>query len=67
MENFKDFVIRYRGALIGAFVAILLLLTKVYHLIIGIILITIGVFVGNYVQHNKYDVKEKIKSFIDKL
>ena len=26
-----------------------------------------GIVVGNYVQQNKYEVKEKIKNFIDKL
>ena len=35
--------------------------------IIGIILIVMGAFLGNYVQRNKFDVKERIKNFIDKL
>ena len=34
---------------------------------IKIVLLIIGAFVGNYVQKNKYDVKEKLKSFIDKM
>ena len=34
---------------------------------IGIILIGMGIYVGNYVQINKDDVKEKLKKFIDKL
>lgn len=67
MEGFKNFIIQYRGALIGALVAILILLTNLYKLIIGIILISIGLFVGNYIQHNKFEVKEKLKNFIDKL
>lgn len=67
MEAFKNFVIQYRGALIGALVAFLILLTNLYKLIIGIILISIGLFVGNYIQHNKFEVKEKLKNFIDKL
>ena len=29
--------------------------------------ITIGIFVGNYVQKNKDDVKDKLKKFIDKM
>ena len=34
---------------------------------IGIILIVMGIFIGNYVQRNKYAVKEKLKNFIDKM
>lgn len=67
MEGFKNFLIQYRGALIGALIAILILFTNLYKLIIGIILISIGLFVGNYIQHNKFEVKEKLKNFIDKL
>jgi len=62
MNNFKDFVSEYSGAIIGAVIAILILLTGLYKLIIGIILIVMGIFIGNYVQRNKYAVKE-IKKF----
>jgi len=67
MENFKEFVKEYSGAIIGALVAIVILCTNLYRLIIGIILIAVGIFIGNYVQKNKCDVKEKLKSFIDKM
>ena len=67
MEEIKKFLIKYRGAIIGAFIAILVLLTNLYKLIVGIILVIIGIFVGNYVQRNKYDVKEKLKQFIDRI
>lgn len=67
MEGFKNFIMRYRGAIIGALVAVLILFTNLYKLIIGIILISIGLFVGNYIQHNKFEVKEKVKNFIDRL
>ena len=53
MNNFKDFVSEYSGAIIGAVIAILILLTGLYKLIIGIILIVMGIFIGNYVQRNK--------------
>jgi len=36
-------------------------------LIVGIILIIIGMFIGNYVQRNKYEVKEKLKDLIDRM
>ena len=42
MNNFKDFVSEYSGAIIGAVIAILILLTGLYKLIIGIILIVMG-------------------------
>lgn len=67
MDNMKQFWDHYKGAVIGALIAILILCTQLYKLVIGIILIVIGIFVGNYVQYNKYDVKEKLKKFIDKM
>ena len=67
MEEFKNFIKEYSGAIIGGLVAIIILFTRLYQLIIGIILIVMGVFIGNYIQKNKYDVKEKIKNFIDKM
>ncbi len=67
MDGFKDFWSQYKGAIIGLIVAILILCTKLYNVIIGIILICIGMFVGNYIQYNKYEVKEKLKKIIDRL
>lgn len=67
MEDFKEFVSKYKGAIIGAIIALILLCTRLYRLVIGIILITIGIFAGNYIQKNKYEVKEKLKRFIDKI
>ena len=67
MEDLKKFIMQYRGAIIGVIVAILLLATRLYMLIIGILLILVGAFVGNYVQQNKEDVKTKLKNFIDKM
>lgn len=67
MEEFKKFIKEYSGAIIGGLIAIVILATQLYRVVIGIILITIGILVGNYVQKNKYDVKEKLKNFIDKF
>lgn len=67
MENFKNFVTKYRGAIIGIIIAILILCTRIYELILAIVLLFIGAIAGNYVQQNKYDVKEKLKNFIDRL
>lgn len=67
MDKFKDFVTQHRGAIIGIIIAILILCTRLYKLIIAIVLIYIGAVIGNYIQQNKYDVKEKLKNFIDRL
>ncbi len=67
MESFKNFLIQYRGAIIGILIAILILCTQLYRLIIAIILIVIGGVAGNYIQQNKDEVKEKLKNFIDRL
>ena len=67
MKEIKDFLMKYRGAIIGALIAILILCTGFYKLIVGIILVCIGIYIGNYIQINKDFVKEKIKNFIDKL
>lgn len=67
MDGFKKFISEYMGAIIGGIIALIILCTRLYELIVGIILVALGIFIGNYVQRNKYDVKEKIKSFIDRI
>ena len=67
MDEFKNFIKTYSGAIIGIIVAILILITRLNELIMAIIIIAICAFVGNYIQHNKYDVKEKLKKFIDRM
>ena len=65
--NLKDFWNNYKGAIIGVIVAILILVTRLHDLILAIVVIVLGAFVGNYVQQNKEDVKTKLKIFIDKM
>lgn len=67
MDDIKKFLRTYGGALIGALIAIIILCTHLYDLIIWVVCICFGIFVGNYVQHNKNEVKDKIKNFIDRL
>lgn len=67
MDDFKKFMAQYGGMIIGILVAIVLLLTRFYLLIIGIILIVVCGYAGFYIQHNKDNVKEKLKNFIDRL
>lgn len=67
MDDFKKFIKQYKGAIIGIIIAIVLLATRLYDVIIGILLILAGAIIGNYVQQNKDDVKAKLKKFIDKM
>lgn len=66
-NNFRDFWDKYKGAIIGAIIAILLLSTGLYKLLIAFVLIVGGIYLGNYIQKNKEDVKENLKNFIDKF
>ena len=67
MDDFKNFITNYRGAIIGVVIALLIIFTRLHRLILAIIIIGVCAFVGNYIQQNKYDVKEKIKNFIDRV
>ena len=67
MDEIKRFLRTYGGAIIGALIAILILCTHLYNVIIWVEFVCLGIFLGNYVQHNKTEVKEKIKNFIDRL
>ena len=67
MDGFRNFMTQYSGAIIGGVIAILVLLTGLHKLFIAIVVIFIGIFIGNYIQRNKVDVKEKLKNFIDRL
>lgn len=67
MDEIKNFLKTYAGAIIGALIAVIILCTRLYELMIWIIFIAFGIFVGNYIQNNKTSVKEKLKNFIDRL
>ena len=67
MKDIKEFFIKYRGAIIGGLVALIALLLNLHKVLIVILIIVAGILIGNYVQHNKEFVKEKLKSYIDKL
>lgn len=65
--NLKDFWNNYKGAIIGIVIAMLVLVTRLHDLILAVVVLLLGAFIGNYVQQNKEDVKTKLKSFIDKM
>ena len=63
----KGFFEKYGGAIIGGIIALILACTSLYRVIIGIVLVVIGMWAGNYFQKNKESVKEKLKNLIDKM
>lgn len=65
--NIKEFISQYKGALIGIIIAILILITRLHDLILAIVVLILGAFIGNYIQQNKEFVKTKLKGFIDKM
>lgn len=67
MEGLKNFWNDYKGAIIGIIIAILIITTNLYKLIVSIVLIILGAIAGNYVQQNKDYVKSKLKNFIDRF
>lgn len=67
MNGIKDFWNQYKGAIIGVIIAILILITRLHDLILAIVVLILGAFIGNYVQQNKDLVKTKLKNFIDKM
>ena len=67
MSDFKDFLIKYRGAIIGGIISIIALILNLHKILLTLALIVFGILLGNYIQHNKELVKEKLKSYIDKM
>lgn len=67
MNGVKEFIKQYRGAIIGVIIAILILITRLHDLILAMVVLVMGAFIGNYVQQNKDFVKTKLKNFIDKM
>ena len=67
MKDLKSFIHEYRGAIIGGILAVLVLCTGLWKLAVSIVVIGTGVFLGNYVQQNKYEVKEKLHNLINRM
>lgn len=68
MDSFKDFLMKYRGAIIGLIVAILILCTRLYKLIIAIVvLFNRSMLLETTFNKINFEVKEKLKNFIDRL
>ena len=67
MNDLKSFFHEYRGAIIGGVIGVIVLCTGLLKLALAVIVICTGIFLGNYVQHNKYEVKQKLLDFINRL
>ncbi len=67
MKDFENFLKKYRGAIIGGLIAIIALILNLHKVLIWILIVVAGIVIGNYVQNNKEFVKDKLKSYIDKL
>lgn len=67
MNDVKGFFHEYRGAIIGAILGVIIFFTGLLKLAIAIIVIGAGAFLGNYVQNNKEEVKQKLLDFINRM
>lgn len=67
MDDFKKFITNYWGAVLGGIIALIIACTGLYRLIIGIVLVGMGIWAGNYFQHNREKVKNKLRNIIDKM
>lgn len=66
-KSLAYYISEYRGAIIGAVVALLFIATGLSKLVIGVVIIVAGAFLGNYIQKNKSHVKQSLKELIDKF
>ena len=66
MEEFKNFILKYRGAIIGGIIAIFALILNIHKFLFGCLIIVAGILAGNYVQRNKETVKKKIRDVVDR-
>ena len=65
MEDLKKIFIQYGGAIIGGIIALILSCTGLYRIVIALVLIGIGAYIGNYIQHNKQEAKDKAKEIFE--
>lgn len=66
-NNFKKFMDKYAGAIIGALFALIILALKLLNFVLAIGLIVSFAMLGSKMQKNKATIKEKVKAFIDKI
>ncbi len=67
VNDFLGFLKKYKGALIGGLIAIIIACTGLWKLFVGFVIIIAGFLIGNYVQRNKEKVKEFLRKLIDRF
>ena len=67
MNDNGNFLSKNIGAIIGIIVALILACTSLYRIVIIIVAMVGGAYIGRYIQYNKEEAKDKMKKFIDKL
>jgi hypothetical protein len=65
--TFKEFVDKYAGLTLGIIIALIIIALKLVYAVQCIVLVIAFAWFGKYLQKNKTSVKEKLKTFIDKL
>lgn len=66
-KNLAWYVKEYKGAIIGGIIALVFIATGLSKLLIGLVVVALGIFLGHYVQNNKESVKQTLRDFIDKF
>lgn len=66
-NDFFKFLTNHTGAIIGGLIAIIIAFTDLTEIMLKIIIVALGIWLGNYIQKNKNSVKEKLKHWIDKF
>ena len=67
MNGENNFFIKNLGAIIGIIIGLILACTNLYRVVIVVMAVIGGAYIGKYIQYNKEEAKERMKSFIDKL
>ncbi len=67
MNENNNFWLKNLGAIIGIIIGAILACTKLYRVVIIIMAVIGGAYIGKYIQYNKEEAKDKMKKFIDKL
>ncbi|MBR4111224.1 MAG: hypothetical protein IKK43_06045 [Clostridia bacterium] len=65
--DLKNFFEKYLWAIIGAAVALIMIIFRLVYFILCIALIAGFAVLGYKMQKNKVNIKEKLKAFIDKI
>lgn len=66
-KSFAWYINEYKGAIIGGIIALLFIATGLSKLVISLIVLAVGIFLGYYIQNNKDTVKDILRGLIDKF